>query len=71
MMSSLFSQCSVVDGKPVPKALQKYHNIGDGGDSSWLGSDLYHTAQVLKGTPLEVRHLWRLHFASYLGFKYF
>jgi len=48
------SECSVVDGKPVPKALQKYHNIGDGGDSSWLGSDLYHTAQVLKGTPLEV-----------------
>lgn len=47
-------QCGVVEGKPVPKPFHRFHNIGEGGESSWLGSDLYQTAHVLKGTPHEV-----------------
>ena len=47
-------QCDVVEGKPVPKPFHRFHNIGEGGESSWLGSDLYQTAHVLKGTPHEV-----------------
>ena len=47
-------QCDVVEGKTVPKAFHRFHNIGEGGESSWLGSDLYQTAQVLKGSPHEV-----------------
>ncbi|XP_065066394.1 SEC14-like protein 1 isoform X2 [Rhopilema esculentum] len=47
-------ECDVVEGKTVPKAFHRFHNIGEGGESSWLGSDLYQTAQVLKGSPHEV-----------------
>eukprot|EP00794_Sanderia_malayensis_P008919 gene8919-9871_t len=47
-------ECSVMEGRPVPKTFYRYQNFGESGDSSWLGADLYHTEHVLKGSPHEV-----------------
>jgi len=46
--------CDIQPGKPVPKTFYKYSHFGDGGDSSWLGSDMYHSAYVMKGSPHDV-----------------
>lgn len=44
-------ECNVSEGKPVPKNLYKFDHVGEATESSWLDTDLYQTAYIMKGTP--------------------
>jgi len=41
-------------GKAVPKKFYKYNHIAEATDTSWLDTELYHTAHIIKGTPFDV-----------------
>ncbi|XP_012563299.1 SEC14-like protein 5 [Hydra vulgaris] len=44
-------ECHLPVGKVVPKSFYKFEPTGE---SNWMETDLYHTGQVVKGTPHEV-----------------
>jgi len=44
-------ECKIQEGKPVPKKLYVYDHVGETTESSWLGTDLYQTEHVMKGSP--------------------
>lgn len=49
-------ECNIPGGKVVPKTFYKYENIGEASEteSNWLDTDLYHTENVMKGSPHDV-----------------
>ena len=48
-----FVQCQIKDGGVVPKSLYRSLEFSEG-EESW-SSEIYQTAHVSKGSPLEVR----------------
>merc|ERR1719431_1659418 len=44
-------ECLIPDGRPVPKSLYKFDHVGEAADTTWLDTDLYQTAHIMKGAP--------------------
>ena len=49
-----YFQSDIKAGKVVPKTFYKFNHIGEATESSWLETDLYHTAHLVKGSPHDV-----------------
>jgi len=44
-------ECLIPEGRPVPKNLYKFDHVGEATETTWLDTDLYQTAHVMKGAP--------------------